>query len=181
MSAEPPFLLRLPQDALDATCRAGYRAAYQGLRLWWRIGPARPSKRGALVALWQGGRILLVKQSYRRALTLPGGYGHPGEDPKQTARRELKEETGIALDTSSFGLSYENTRRFEDHLNTVFIFEVSLAQEPLLRVDRREIAWGNFFTPQEALSFFIDPQVRSYLGARQGPPASLEVKAPPLG
>ena len=56
----------------------------------------------AIVALTEEGYILLVRQ-YRPALErytveLPSGIVDPGEDPGETARRELLEETGYAAD-----------------------------------------------------------------------------------
>ena len=52
----------------------------------------------ALIALDEGGRVLLVKQ-YRHAvravtLEIPAGTLEPGEEPLAAAQRELREETG---------------------------------------------------------------------------------------
>ena len=44
-----------------------------------------------------GGRVLLVKPSYKDGWDIPGGYVEPGESPKQAARREVSEELGIDL------------------------------------------------------------------------------------
>ncbi len=52
----------------------------------------------AVLALWQG-KICLVRQyryaQGRECLEIPAGKLDPGEDPRQTARRELLEETGL--------------------------------------------------------------------------------------
>ncbi len=52
----------------------------------------------AMIAITDEGKLLLVRQ-YRKALgrdmlEIPAGKLDPGEDPKETAARELKEETG---------------------------------------------------------------------------------------
>jgi ADP-ribose pyrophosphatase YjhB (NUDIX family) len=47
----------------------------------------------ALVALWQGDRVLMVFDRYRQAWELPGGRIDPGESPRQAAARELLEES----------------------------------------------------------------------------------------
>lgn len=52
-----------------------------------------------VLALYQG-RVVIVEQ-YRKALgqieyELPGGNREPGEEPEETVRRELLEETGFA-------------------------------------------------------------------------------------
>ena len=44
----------------------------------------------------QDGRVLLVKPTYKQGWDIPGGYVEPGERPKQAARREVREELGIA-------------------------------------------------------------------------------------
>jgi ADP-ribose pyrophosphatase YjhB (NUDIX family) len=54
----------------------------------------KPRTRGALVALWCQGRVLLVQASYRRELSLPCGWIDRNEAPEQAARRELFEELG---------------------------------------------------------------------------------------
>jgi 8-oxo-dGTP pyrophosphatase MutT (NUDIX family) len=47
-----------------------------------------------LVALWHGGRLLMVRVRGRDCWELPGGRIEPGETPRQAAVRELREETG---------------------------------------------------------------------------------------
>jgi 8-oxo-dGTP diphosphatase len=42
-----------------------------------------------------GGRVLLVKPTYKSGWDIPGGYVEPGESPKDAAQREVFEELGI--------------------------------------------------------------------------------------
>lgn len=44
------------------------------------------------------GKILLVKQVYRSAWGVPGGLSKRGEDIAACAKREVMEETGLAID-----------------------------------------------------------------------------------
>jgi 8-oxo-dGTP pyrophosphatase MutT (NUDIX family) len=54
---------------------------------------------GAIVFIERSdGAILLVRQSYRRAWGVPGGLLKRGEDVADGARREVFEETGLAVD-----------------------------------------------------------------------------------
>ena len=45
------------------------------------------------------GDVLLVRQSYRDGWAAPGGLLHRGEEPDVGARREVKEEVGVDVDT----------------------------------------------------------------------------------
>jgi len=60
----------------------------------------RPTHRGAVVALVRRGRYLLQRRSPGGLLgglwELPGGHRKGRERPEETARRELREETGLA-------------------------------------------------------------------------------------
>ena len=50
--------------------------------------------RGALVALWCQGRVLLVQASYQRELSLPGGWINRGEAPEQAAQGSYSRNWG---------------------------------------------------------------------------------------
>jgi 8-oxo-dGTP pyrophosphatase MutT (NUDIX family) len=52
----------------------------------------------ALVALWCGGKVMLVFDRYRGEWELPGGTIEDRETPRQAAVRELVEETGQVAD-----------------------------------------------------------------------------------
>jgi len=59
-----------------------------------------------MLAVKDDGKILMVRQ-FRKALErvmleLPAGKRDPGEDPLETARRELKEETGYTAGTVEY-------------------------------------------------------------------------------
>ena len=75
--------------------RAGYRAAHLLLRVYW--GLARPNTRGVKCVVREGEGILLVRHSYgdRRRWELPGGGIKRGEEPRDAAAREAREELGI--------------------------------------------------------------------------------------
>jgi A/G-specific adenine glycosylase len=60
----------------------------------------RPHVRGAVVVLERGGRWLVRRREPGKLLgglwEFPGGKIEPGESPRRAARRELREETGLA-------------------------------------------------------------------------------------
>ncbi len=49
----------------------------------------------AIAAFDERGRVLLIRRRDDGKWCFPGGHVLPGEDPHQTARRELREETGL--------------------------------------------------------------------------------------
>lgn len=146
---------------LDALWRLALRAAYRVLLLWWWV--ARPRITGVHVAVWHGGRVLLVRNSYRRARGLPGGRVRRGEPLPQAAARELREEVAIALDPAALRYAGEWIARafhVEDHGH---VFECVLAAAPQPVVDRREVVGAEWETPERALRGLLQPLARLYL------------------
>ncbi|MGD8316869.1 MAG: NUDIX hydrolase [Myxococcales bacterium] len=149
---------------INALIRVLYRLAHWGLRLVWLI--RRPETTGALVAVWFGGRVLLVKNSYRSRLTLPGGYVKAREDRRNTAARELREEVGIQVQPRRLVHAYHGTHLFEHRKDTLDIFELEMDEEPHVKVDDREVVAAEFHTPEEALRMKIVPHLEEYLSKR---------------
>ena len=149
---------------INALIRAVYRVAHWGLRLLWFI--RRPETTGALVAVWHHGRVLLVKNSYRPQLTLPGGYIRPREDRRTAAARELREEVGIQVQPKRLVHAYHGTHLFEHRKDTLDIYELDLDDAPNVRVDDREVVRAEFHTADEALDMRIVPHLDEYLARR---------------
>jgi 8-oxo-dGTP diphosphatase len=60
--------------------------------------PRIPASAGALV-FDGGGRLLVLKPTYKRGWTIPGGQMEAdGESPWEACRREAREETGLVVD-----------------------------------------------------------------------------------
>lgn len=149
---------------IKALIRGLYRVAHWGLRLLWFI--RRPETTGALVAVWHQGRVLLVKNSYRSQLTLPGGYIRPREDRRTAAARELREEVGIQVQPKRLVHAYHGTHLFEHRQDTLDIFELEVEVVPDVRVNDREVVRAEFHTPDEALGLVIVPHLEEYLSQR---------------
>jgi len=149
---------------INALIRAVYRLAHWGLRLLWFI--RRPETTGALVAVWYQGRVLLVKNSYRPQLTLPGGYIRPREDRRTAAARELREEVGINVQPKRLVHAYHGTHVFEHRQDTLDIYELNVDAEPNVQVDDREVVRAEFHTPSDALGMTIVPHLDEYLSQR---------------
>ncbi|HUO97845.1 MAG TPA: NUDIX domain-containing protein [Rhizomicrobium sp.] len=88
------------------------------LRALWH-----PVDLGAIAFVEQGGRVVLVRHSYKSGWMLPGGSVNRGEPPAEAILRELKEEIGLthAATPQLFGLY---TRRAGLATNAVALFRV---------------------------------------------------------
>jgi 8-oxo-dGTP pyrophosphatase MutT (NUDIX family) len=77
--------------------RVAYRVAHMLLRVYWRV--ARPHTRGVKCVVREGDAVVFVRHAYgdRRQWELPGGGIKRGEDPRDAAAREAREELGLDL------------------------------------------------------------------------------------
>jgi 8-oxo-dGTP pyrophosphatase MutT (NUDIX family) len=145
---------------LDPLWRAAYRFAFRLQLLYWRL--RRPVLRGAYVAVWHGERLLLIRNSYRRNLSLPAGGLERGEEPLDAALRELREEVGIRCEARELryvGEIVDVTGYAEDHAH---FFELRCEADPQPEVDGREVVWAGFLTVDEARAQGVVSVVRKY-------------------
>ena len=152
---------------IDHGWRTAYRLAYPMARLWWRL--TNPLHQGALVLLYVGEEVLLVRTSYQTAWSLPGGGVQPGETAEDAARRELAEEIGISVPhLTPAGTLTGNWDGRRDHVS---FFEARLATLPNLRPDGREVV-AACLTPIAALAGLrLTGPVADYFRAGSAPEA----------
>jgi len=145
---------------IDWVWRVALRLGFRLARAWWHV--RRPSHEGALVAIYVGPALLLVKSSYRAEWSFPGGGIRPGEAPDAAARREMEEEIGLSSDSllpaGSIGGIWDGRK---DH---VYFFELHLDCMPELRLDNREIVAVHLASPEELHGIALTGPVAAYLG-----------------
>jgi len=146
---------------LDALFRLAYRGAYLLMRVYWAV--AGPTTHGVLVAVWHEGEVLVVRNGYQPLLSMPGGYLARGEDPLEAARRELREEVGLAAERGDLRVAFTMRHRWMGKDEHVTVLELRPARRPPVTIDGREVVEARFLTPGEALRLQLLPPVRRAL------------------
>ncbi|RKE37501.1 NUDIX domain-containing protein [Paraburkholderia sp. BL23I1N1] len=144
---------------IDSVWRMALRLGFRLARAWWHL--RRPRHEGALVAIYVGRALLLVKSSYRAEWNFPGGSVHPGETPDAAAQREMEEEIGLSSHTllpvgSACGI-------WDGRRDRVHFFELHLDCIPELRLDNREIVAAHLASPEELHGIALTGAVAAYL------------------
>ena len=146
---------------VDALVRAAYAVAYRVLRVWWFF--RRPNVHGAFVAVWHDDALLVIRNSYRRGETLPIGLVERGETPRAAARRELFEEVGIDAPENELVPATDFDLDWDYKHDRASIFEWHPGERPRIRVDAREVIWGEFIAEGELDARSLVPHVVRYL------------------
>ncbi|MBN3786592.1 NUDIX hydrolase [Burkholderia sp. Ac-20353] len=144
---------------VDAVWRTVLRIGFRLARVWWHL--RRPGHEGALVAIYVGRALLLLRSSYRPEWNFPGGGIQPGETPYAAAQREMAEEIGLSsypLIPAGSACGIWDGRR--DH---VHFFELHLDCMPELRLDNREIIAAHLASPEELGGLALTDAVTAYL------------------
>jgi 8-oxo-dGTP pyrophosphatase MutT (NUDIX family) len=138
-----------------------------------------PKKRMAVAALFfnEQGQILILKTSYKKYWTLPGGVVEQDESLSLALLREIKEEIGLDIINYKLAvLDYCFPKLVKGTLNTESIqvlFDCGIIDKKsisLIKIDNDEIIEYQFCEIMEALEILGIPlrkRLRSYLKTRE--------------
>lgn len=119
--------------------------AYAGLRGYWFL--TRPETNGVKCVITNGDRVLLVRHSYGpRSWDLPGGSVRSGEDPENTARREMQEE--LSLDVEHWHPIGQLEVDIDHRHDTIHCFQAELSS-PEVTIDHAELTAARWFESGE--------------------------------
>jgi 8-oxo-dGTP diphosphatase len=149
-----------PAMLIDSVWRMALRFGFRFARAWWHL--RRPHHEGALVAIYVGRALLLVKSSYRAEWNFPGGSVQPGETPDAAAQREMEEEIG--LKSYTLAAAGNACGVWDGRRDLVHFFELHLDRLPELRLDNREIIAAHLASPEELPGIAVTEAVAAYLG-----------------
>lgn len=127
-----------------------FQCAHRSRKIGWRI--FRPTTSGVKMLLFNGNKVMLVKTRYSTKLSLPGGKVNKLEIPREAAIRELREETGIAVNDCRLIGVYSNFTEFKN--DTIVLFAAETTETKCL--PGWEIAKCGFF-PLDALPADTSP------------------------
>ena len=116
----------------------------------------RQKMTGAYIAVWSQGKILLIKNSYKKKYTIPSGGVNKNESIIQAAARELKEETGLDLeDPQEIMFTNDFFDKEDKHYVTIFVQGFVQGEPKLLEPNRCE-KW-DWFTLESLPSPLFKP------------------------
>ncbi len=115
----------------------------------------------AALAVLDDGRILMVRQYRnsieRETLEIPAGGLNTGEDPKDAAVRELKEETGYIAGHVEKLLSLYTTVAFSNE--KIHIYLATELKRSVQNLDEDEFVDVEAYTPEQLVAFIREGRI----------------------
>ncbi|MGW6940047.1 NUDIX domain-containing protein [Streptomyces xanthophaeus] len=123
-----------------------------------RPGAASATASASVVIRDAQGRVLIVDPVHRERWNLPGGHVEAGEVPSAAARREVREELGLDLETGDLLVTAWLTRAEGSHVFYVFDGpELTPEQQGAIRLQESEIREIRFCLPEDIAPGMVPP------------------------
>ncbi|MCX5512314.1 hypothetical protein C3941_09620 [Kaistia algarum] len=124
---------------------------------------------GVSVAIWRGGRVLLVRRGrepFKDHWSLPGGRVEWGESLQDAVRREAAEETGLSLHTPHLVDTLDMIGAGEPPAShfVIVVFTADATGEPVAGDDAAEIGW---FEPEAIAALPTTPDLARIVALSQ--------------
>lgn len=110
----------------------------------------------SLVVAVHATAVLMMFDSWRKQWELPGGKREPGETTRQTAVRELREETGIHAAGLTFAAVAEFDLAKPGRRELLAVYQVRLQAVPPLTVNAEALAF-RWWQPSEPVAGDMSP------------------------
>lgn len=189
LSGPPPTTVRDVQElavtlleevsSLGKTTRADFSPAISAMRTVirnWRETGWKPTEEyyRTLPRRYMGAgmlftdvhdNILLLETTYRPLYEIPGGVAESGEPPRETARREVREELGIDIEPGPLLIFDTRSQPAPKGDAIMLVYDGGVIDDPsILTPDGDEIAQVRF-TPIDQLDQFCKPQMATRIRA----------------
>lgn len=126
------------------------KLSYPLARVYWFV--FRPKTFGVKAIINCEDYILLVRHSYNRGWTFPGGGINLGEKPQQAIARELKEELNIEVGEFNFLQSIDSDREYKRDKIYIFGLTIDSLTKNMIEIDQVEIVETRWVKEEEVKS-----------------------------
>ena len=118
---------------------------------------------GALIFNEEGKVFLMISPKWQGKYSLPGGHIEYGETIEETAKREIKEETGLDIFDIQFLMVQECifSEEFYKKKHFIFLDYIAKAKDTNVILDGREGTEHVWTTIDEALKLPLNPYTKN--------------------
>jgi nucleoside triphosphatase len=120
---------------------------------------------GALIVNPRGEVLIVRSNKWHDKHTVPGGHIELGERAEDAIKREVKEETGLNVDSVRLLLVQQAIypKDYHKHQHFVFMDYVCLTGDSDVKLDGRELQSCLWIRPEEALKLDMEEYTRNFV------------------